>query len=86
MNECSNPQVMPRTLTELMRAERDRLAKMIEAYAMERAPGGERMVLAIAARSVRRGRRLTFAEQMDNLERAMEEADDEAAAIRGGER
>ncbi len=47
---------------------------MIETYAKERKPGGERMVLAIAAKDVRRGRRLTETEKMENLERAMREA------------
>lgn len=54
-------------------AERERLATMIETYAMERKPGEGRMVLAIAAQDVRRGRRLTETEKMDNFEAALRE-------------
>lgn len=57
--------------------ERERLAKMIEEYAMERKAPGERMVLAIVAKAVRRGRLLTAKEQLENLAKAMAKADDE---------
>lgn len=53
-------------MTEI-EAERERLAKMIEEFALERKAIGERVSLAIAARAVRRGRMLTPAEQLENL-------------------
>ncbi|MBR0653436.1 hypothetical protein GXW78_27585 [Roseomonas terrae] len=66
-------------LAAMIEAERARLARLVEAMVAERKQTGERVVLAIAARNVRRGRFLTDAEKVANLHKAMKEADDEAA-------
>lgn len=63
-------------MTEI-EAERERLAKMVEEYIWTRDKAGERVVLAIAAKAIRRGRMLTACEQLENLAKAMAEADDE---------
>jgi hypothetical protein len=60
-------------------AERNRLADILKEMAWERPPGGERMQLAIASSVVRRGRRLTATEQLNNLKKALQESDDEHA-------
>ncbi len=60
-------------------AECGRIASEIEAAAMESPPNGARVGMVIAARIVRRGRRLTFAEQMENLSNALRESDAEKA-------
>jgi hypothetical protein len=57
--------------------ERERLAKEVEALLPERfyeKRPDARMALAIAASVVRRGRRLTAGEQLQNLKTAMDEA------------
>lgn len=63
-------------MTEI-EAERERLAKMIEGFALEREAMGERVSLAIAARAVRRGRMLTPQEQLENLAKGLADLPDD---------
>ena len=62
---------------DAIEAERKRLATMLNEMAMGQPPGGQRMILAIAARAVARGRRLTAVEQMANLKKAIDEWESE---------
>lgn len=59
-------------MTEI-EAERERLAKMVEEYLWTRKPGGERVVLAVVAKAIRRGRMLTAREQIENFAKAITE-------------
>jgi hypothetical protein len=52
--------------------ERDRLAKLVEELMAAEKPGRSTLMLAIAARAVRRGRLLTADEQMNNLLNAID--------------
>jgi hypothetical protein len=50
------------TVADMVAAERERCAKLVEAVMLERKPTGQRVALAIAAKAVRRGRLLTEVE------------------------
>ena len=55
-------------------------AKLIDDVMKAEKPGRAKMMLAIAAKTVRRGRHLTDSEKLANIERAMREAEAEEAA------
>lgn len=64
-------------------AERERCAKLLEALMAEvpwRDKQWARCALAVAARAIRRGRRLTDQEKLNNLANSMEEADAETGS------
>jgi len=56
--------------------EGERLALLVEELAGREKPGRSKLMLMIAARAVRRGRLLTSAEQLENVERFLTEGED----------
>jgi len=56
--------------------EGERLALLVEELAGREKPGRSKLMLMIAARAVRRGRLLTPAEQLENVERFLTEGED----------
>ena len=69
-------------LAEADAAATERAAKLTDDLLGQRKHPGERTVLAIASRAIRRGRHLTATEQLANLKKAFDEADEETRAIR----
>lgn len=59
--------------------ERERCAQLVDEMIPRRKPGAERVVLAIAANAIRRGRHLTATEQLANLKTALAPSNGESS-------
>ena len=68
-----DPNEVIREEAAIRRDERERMAKMLFEMFNEAEPGPERCTLAFAITAVRRGRRLTNAEQIENLMAALKD-------------
>jgi Zn ribbon nucleic-acid-binding protein len=69
----------------LREIEREACAQLVEKMIPDRKRPDERVVLAIAANAIRRGRHLTSAEQLRNLADSMTQADRENGTVENAE-
>lgn len=67
------PAASPAPVDELGEGLRERCAQIVDELIVHEPPGRGKLMLAIAARAIRRGRTLTPAEKLENLNKALNE-------------